>query len=67
MNTIGIGEVLRTRRMKRGLSLRVTAELAGLSPAFLSMVENGRRRLNRHRDLMALADVLNIDPRQLTE
>lgn len=49
----------------RGLSLRITATLAGLSPAFLSMVENGERDLDRIDHAVALADVLRVSPADL--
>lgn len=61
-----IGRRIRSYRHMRGLSLRVTADLAGLSPAFLSMAENGRRRLRRVADIIALAEVLHVTPGELT-
>lgn len=61
-----IGKRVRLNRRLRGLSLRTTAELAGLSPGFLSMVENGRRRLDRSTHILALAAVLQVSPGELT-
>ena len=61
------GRRLRASRRRRGLSQRTAAELVGLSQGFLSMVENGKRRLNRHRDIIALAELLEVDPRSFSE
>ncbi|UQA97415.1 helix-turn-helix domain-containing protein [Streptomyces halobius] len=61
-----VGQRIRARRLLRGLGLRVTAERAGISPAFLSMVERGQRRLDRHSHIAALAEVLQISPAELT-
>lgn len=62
-----LGPWLRARRRGRGLTVRAAAELAGLSPGFLSMLENGTRRLNRHRDIVALAEVLRVSQAELVE
>jgi transcriptional regulator with XRE-family HTH domain len=64
--TTSVGQQVRIHRRLRGLSLRATAELAGLSPGFLSMVENGRRTLDRYTHIVALADVLQVTPGELT-
>lgn len=61
------GARLRARRRTVGLSLRVAAGLAGMSPGFLSMLENDQRRLNRVRDIVQLAEVLRLTPGQLME
>jgi transcriptional regulator with XRE-family HTH domain len=65
-NALMIGKRVRLNRRLRGLSLRTTAELAGISPGFLSMVENGRRRLDRNTHILALATVLQVSPGELT-
>ncbi|WP_433214237.1 helix-turn-helix domain-containing protein [Lentzea sp. CA-135723] len=62
-----LGPWLRARRRGRGLTVRAAAELAGMSPGFLSMLENGTRRLNRHRDIVALAGVLRVSEAELVE
>ncbi|MDX8053730.1 helix-turn-helix transcriptional regulator [Lentzea sp. BCCO 10_0798] len=62
-----LGPWLRARRRGRGLTVRAAAELAGMSPGFLSMLENGTRRLNRHRDIVALAAVLRVTEAELVE
>ncbi|MFE0426540.1 helix-turn-helix domain-containing protein [Streptomyces sp. NPDC058953] len=61
-----IGQRLRSARRRRGLSLRALAELCGLSPGFLSMVENGHRHLDRTGHITALAEALRIAPAELT-
>ncbi|MFE9426505.1 helix-turn-helix domain-containing protein [Kitasatospora sp. NPDC006697] len=61
-----IGDRLRAARRRRGLSLRTLAGLSGLSVGFLSMVENGRRHLDRTGHITALAEALRIAPSQLT-
>jgi transcriptional regulator with XRE-family HTH domain len=53
-----LGEVLRERREERGLSLRATAERAGMSPAHLSEVERGRKEPSLAK-LAALARALD--------
>lgn len=59
------GARLRRLRLKRGLTLTVLAERSGLGNAFLSMVENGQRRLQRVSDIVALADTLDTSPSYL--
>lgn len=36
--------------------------LAGLSPAFLSLIENGKRELSRKAHILALAAALRVPP-----
>lgn len=61
-----IGERLRSARRQRGMSLRNLAGLAGVSVGQLSMVENGRRLLDRSSHITALAEALQIAPSELT-
>ena len=56
------GARLRRLRLKRGLTLTVLAERSGVAPSFVSMVENGQRRLQRVSDIVALADCLKTSP-----
>lgn len=56
------GVRLRTARLRRGMTQTVLADLACISPAFVSMVETGQRELTRVCDIIALADVLKISP-----
>src|SRR5437764_10893044 len=53
-----IGVRARMIRRRRGLSLEVVAGLAGISPAYLSMLERGQRGFNRRGLLEDLADAL---------
>jgi transcriptional regulator with XRE-family HTH domain len=61
------GARLRTLRLRRGLSQVALAELACLSPAFLSMAENGQRTLGRATHILALADALKVSPLYLAD
>jgi transcriptional regulator with XRE-family HTH domain len=63
-----IGRRLRQIRESRGKSLRVLADLSGvLSAASLSRIENGLRALDRRSEIVALANVLQIAPSELTK
>jgi transcriptional regulator with XRE-family HTH domain len=61
-----IGRRLRQIRQSRRKSLRVVAELAGISAGHLSRIENGQRALDRRSLIVALADALQISPTELT-
>ncbi|MCQ8829448.1 helix-turn-helix domain-containing protein [Streptomyces malaysiensis] len=61
-----IGDRLRSARRQRGMSLRTLAGLAGVSVGYLSMVENGRRLLDRSSLITAFAEALQIAPSELT-
>jgi transcriptional regulator with XRE-family HTH domain len=56
---------LRGLRRRRGLTLAALAGRAGLSPAFLSMVENGQRKLSRRDHVNALALALGVSPSEV--
>ena len=60
-----IGTRLREIRAWRGLSLRATAQLAGLSASYLSMIERGERQVERRATLEALAAALRVAPSEL--
>jgi transcriptional regulator with XRE-family HTH domain len=47
------------------MTLTVLAGLCGVSPAYLSMVENGKRKLDRWSTIVALANGLRIPPAEL--
>lgn len=61
-----IGERLRSARRQRGMSLRNLAGLAGVSVGYLSMVENGRRLLDRSSLITSFAEALQVAPSELT-
>jgi transcriptional regulator with XRE-family HTH domain len=56
---------LRRVRRRRGLTTTALADLAGLSPSFISMVETGQRSLRRRDDINALAAVLRVPPAEI--
>jgi transcriptional regulator with XRE-family HTH domain len=60
-----IGTRLRVLRRQRGMSLTVVGGLCGVSAAYLSMVENGKRNLDRWSTILALADALKVPPADL--
>lgn len=60
-----IGGRLRAARLRRGMTQEVLAGLAGLSSAYVSMVENGQRRLDRYSLILAFADALGVPPGEL--
>jgi transcriptional regulator with XRE-family HTH domain len=61
-----IGARARMIRRRRGLSLEVVAGLAGISPAYLSMLERGQRGFNRRGLLEDLADALGCSVADVT-
>jgi transcriptional regulator with XRE-family HTH domain len=65
MDEITIGARLRMLRRWRGKSQAELAGLADLSPSFVSMVENGRRPLDRRSHIAALAGALNVSEADL--
>jgi transcriptional regulator with XRE-family HTH domain len=61
------GARLRVARLRRGMSQTALADLACVSPAFISMVETGQRELTRVCDIVALADILKVSPLYLAD
>jgi len=62
MPAINADSPLRRQRQRRGLTLAVLADRAGLSVSFLSMVENGQRKLSRRDHVNVLALALGVAP-----
>jgi transcriptional regulator with XRE-family HTH domain len=56
----GIGLAVRRARHSRGLTLEQLAGLVGRSKAWLSMIENGQRPLDKRADIAALASALEV-------
>jgi transcriptional regulator with XRE-family HTH domain len=56
---------LRRVRRRRGLTTTALADLAGLSPSFISMVETGQRPLRRRDHINALAAALRVPPAEI--
>ena len=65
MDEITIGARLRTLRRWRGLTQVELADMAGLSPSFVSMVEHGTRMLDRRSHISALASALRVSETDL--
>ncbi|GGM50927.1 transcriptional regulator [Longimycelium tulufanense] len=61
-----IGERARMIRRRRGMSLAVTAGLAGISKSYLSMLESGERRFERRSLINNLAAALGCSVVDLT-
>ncbi|MBV9144162.1 MAG: helix-turn-helix transcriptional regulator [Pseudonocardiales bacterium] len=62
-----IGRRVRQLRNSRGKSLRVVADLAGMSKSKLSLIERGEVALDSRSDIIALANVLQVAPSELTK
>jgi transcriptional regulator with XRE-family HTH domain len=60
-----IGARLRVLRRWRGMTQVEVADLAGLSPSLLSMIENGQRPLDRRSYISAIADALRVSETDL--
>ena len=67
MDPSDIGVRIREIRQRRRLTLRATAELAGRSHAWLSLIERGMRSLDRRSDIDALAAALRVSPTELLQ
>lgn len=61
-----IGRRITEIRSWRKVSLRAVAELAGISPGYLSMIENGERGIGSRANLEAISRALRISPSGLT-
>lgn len=61
-----MGARLREIRRAHHLSLQEVADKVGTSAAYLSQVESGKRALDRHSALLALADALGTSPDVVT-
>lgn len=66
MDDTYIGRRVREVRSWRGMKLKPTAELAGMSASYLSMIENGKRPVTQRHILEALARALRVAPTELT-
>ncbi len=65
--TSHIGARARMIRQRRGLSLKVAAELAGISKGYLSLLETGERPFDRRQLINQVANALGCSPRDLTD
>jgi transcriptional regulator with XRE-family HTH domain len=57
---IQVGQRIRHFRHRRGLSQQAAAELAGLTQTYLSLIENGRRGVDRRSTMAAIARALRV-------
>ncbi|GAB2966630.1 helix-turn-helix domain-containing protein [Saccharothrix stipae] len=64
--TVTSAAALREVRSWRRLSLTAVAGLAGITPAYLSMIERGLRPVTKRSVLEALANALQVAPTELT-
>ncbi|WP_344871043.1 helix-turn-helix transcriptional regulator [Allokutzneria multivorans] len=62
----GIGARLRQIRQAWRKSLKVVAELAGISEGYLSRLETGQRALDRRSLILDLANALEVAPSEIT-
>jgi transcriptional regulator with XRE-family HTH domain len=61
-----IGRRVREIRNWRGMSQEVTADLAGISGPYLSLIERGLRPVTKRSTLEALSNALRVSPAELT-
>jgi transcriptional regulator with XRE-family HTH domain len=60
-----IGGRIREIRVWRGMSLKATAELAGITEGYLSRIERNKRPVTRRSLLDAIAEALRVAPSEL--
>lgn len=65
-NNAIIGKVIRSIRLKRGLSQDVVSGLAGIARTHLTMIENGSKQPN-FETIWKLALALDMRPSELVE
>ena len=59
-----VGQVIRSIRIKRGLSQEVVSGLAGIARTHLTMIENGTKQANL-KTIWSIALALNMRPSDL--
>ena len=57
-----IGNKIKSFRLKLGLQAKKLAELVDISPAYLNLIENGKRKIGRG---LAIKDVSRIKNRDI--
>ncbi len=67
MQVRSIGGRIREIRVWRGMSLKATAELAGITESYLSRIERNERAVNSRSLLDAIAAALRVAPSELAE
>jgi transcriptional regulator with XRE-family HTH domain len=66
-DTRTVGARLREIRKARDKSLTVISGLAGISESYLSLLETGKRALDRRSLIVALANALEVSPSELLD
>lgn len=61
LNEETIGDELRLKRLKLGLSMNVVSERVGISENYLSLIERGKRKNIDNEILINLAKTYNFD------
>ena len=64
MDRQGFGGFIARMRLRKGMSLRETAEKLGISPMYLSDVERGRRSAFGLAKLRSFADIAALSPKE---
>jgi transcriptional regulator with XRE-family HTH domain len=59
-------QTLRDARVRRLLSIRQLAKLAGVSPNTIQLLESGQRRAS-YLTMRKVANALNVEPNEITE
>jgi transcriptional regulator with XRE-family HTH domain len=67
MDEVTIGARLRILRRWRGMTQMQLADLAALSPSFVSMVETGQRPLDRRSHIASIATALRVSETDLVD
>ncbi|MGH8909041.1 MAG: helix-turn-helix domain-containing protein [Egibacteraceae bacterium] len=62
---MGVGKRIRYWRKRRGISQAVLAERAGRSESWLEKVERGERVCSQAGDIVRIANVLRVEPKDL--
>lgn len=55
-----IGDIIKKIRIEKGLTSKQLAELTNLTPAYLSMLENGKRTNPSTEIIQSIANALNV-------
>jgi len=62
-----LGARLRAVRERRGMTLETLGGLCGVSGAYICMIENGKRSLDRYSMILSLANALRVPPSELAD
>ncbi len=65
LKSMSFGELLKKLRKEKKLTLNRLAELADLSPSYLSRIERGKRNVPNARVLKKLAPHLGLTPQEI--